>query len=272
MTDNDPPRRRGRPRGGAAADSSAIQALDRGVDVLAALADDTNGRTLTSLAARLAQPVSTLHRVLVTLERRRLVELDPADQTWHVGSEAFRIGAAFVRRSALVERARPILQMLMDETGETANLGVGRGPSVLFLAQAETPEILRAYIPPGSLAPMHASGIGKTLLAHRTMDELRALAEAGLQGFTPRTLTTLPELLSSLDAVRDRGFALDDEERTSGMRCIAAPVFDLTGQTVAGLSVSGPLSRMADARLPALAASVMRHAAELSRALGAAAR
>ena len=104
MSDKDAPRRRGRPRKDSSADGSAIQALDRGIDVLAALAEDGAGMTLTRLSARLEQATSTLHRVLLTLERRGLAEIDPATQHWHVGPETFRIGSAFVRRSALVER------------------------------------------------------------------------------------------------------------------------------------------------------------------------
>ncbi|MDO5706026.1 MAG: IclR family transcriptional regulator [Paracoccus sp. (in: a-proteobacteria)] len=272
MNDKEPPRRRGRPRKDSVSDGSALQALGRGIEVLAALADEGRGITLTRLAARLDQPTSSLHRVLVTLEGRGLAEMDPMTQHWSVGAEAFRIGSAFVRRNALVERARPILQALVDETGETANLGVARTGSVLFLAQAETPEMIRACIPPGTLAPMHASGIGKALLAHQTVDELRGHLGAGLARFTPQTLTALPDLMAALEQVRARGFALDDEERTPGMRCIAAPVFDLTGRAVAGMSVSGPLTRMGNGRITALADCVMQGAADLSRHLGAAGR
>ncbi|HRO14644.1 MAG TPA: IclR family transcriptional regulator [Paracoccus sp. (in: a-proteobacteria)] len=262
------PRKRGRPRGSADPDAGAIRALDRGLDVLGVLAE-AGGLTLTGMAARLGQPTSTLHRVLTTLERRGMAELDPATQTWHVGPEAFRVGSAFMRRSGLVERARPILRALMERTGETANLGVARGNLVLFLAQVETHEMIRAFFPPGTLSPMHASGIGKALLAHRTPAELREIAAEGLERFTPRTRASLADLSESLSEVRARGFALDDEERTPGMRCIAAPVFDLTGAAVAGLSVSGPVNRMSDRRLAEVAAAVTEAAQDLSRALGA---
>jgi len=261
-------RKRGRPRGrtaGAGAeDSGGIRALDRALDILDLIAS-SSGLTLSEIGQRLDMAPSTVHRVLVTLAARGVAETDPATQAWHVGPTAFRHGSAFMRRSGLVERARPLLRRLMEQTGETANLGILNGDAVLFLSQAETHETIRAFFPPGTRSALHASGIGKALLAHVRPAQLRLMLQGmALQRFTDKTLTEAQALEQDLARIRARGYSLDNEERTPGMRCNAAPIFDLSGEAAAGISVSGPTLRMSDARLEAMSEAVIAAARELS--------
>ncbi len=263
-------RPRGRPRAfHDKTEQNTIQSLDRAMLILETLAA-SGGLTLTELAGTLSQSPATAYRVLTTLQSRGIVELEGQAQTWHVGAGAYRIGSAFLRRTNLVERARPVMQGLMEATGETANLGVENSGSVLFVSQVETNASIRAFFPPGTQSPMHASGIGKALLAEFAEPRLNAVISAGLERFTERTLTNGSALLSDLAAIRCRGYAIDDEERNSGMRCVAAPVFDATGAAVAGLSISGPTARVAPERTADIGDQVRAAAAELSRLLGAA--
>lgn len=264
------PRKRGRPRGSGVAtnaaqdDRSGVRALDRALDILDLLAR-AQGLTLSAIAQEMDMAPSTAHRLLTTLAGRGVIESDAVTQSWYIGPTAFRLGSAFMRRSGLIDRSRPLLRRLMELTGETANLGIANGDAVLFIGQAETHETIRAFFPPGTRSPMHASGIGKALLAHATPDALsRFLHQAALHPFTPRTLSTPAALLADLALTRERGYSVDDEERAPGMRCIAAAVFDHMGEAVAGLSVSGPLHRMTDERLAPIGAEVARAARELS--------
>jgi IclR family transcriptional regulator, acetate operon repressor len=262
-------RLRGRPRAfHDKTDQNTIQSLDRAMVILDRIAA-SGGMTLSEIATALDQSPATAYRVLTTLAGRAIVEQDPLQQTWHVGAGAFRIGSAFLRRTNLVERARPVMRALMEATGETANLGVEQGDMVLFVSQVETHESIRAFFPPGTRSPMHASGIGKALLAQFPEPRVRAIAARGLPGFTDRTLTGAEALLADLAAIRARGYSVDDEEKNDGMRCVAAPIFNATGEAVAGISISGPAARVTPARLAALGAEVRRAADTLSGALGA---
>ncbi len=261
--------RRGRPRAFTERpEQTRVQSLDRALDILDLLAR-RDGLTLTQIAEALGQSPATLYRALVTFAHRGMVESDPVAQTWHVGPAAFRYGAAFLRRSSLVERARPVMRALMEETGETANLGVAQNWQVLFLDQVETHETIRAFFPPGTRSPLHASGIGKALLSAFSPAQLsRFFAEAKLEAFTARTLTHPARLRAEIAQSAARGWALDDGEKSQGMRCIAAPVRGAHGEAVAGISVSGPTHRLTDARLEATGRAVVRAADTLSRALG----
>ncbi len=264
-------RARGRPRDWTPKTAqNTIKSLDRAMEVFEHLSE-AQGKTLTAIAGEMGQSPATVYRILVTLEGRGLVEFDGETQHWHIGPRAFVIGARFLRRTSLVERARPILRGLMEETGETANLGIEREGAVLFVSQVETHANIRAFFPPGTLSPMHASGIGKALLAEMDARRLdRLLKTRALEAFTARTITDPDALRADLATVRGRGHAIDDEEKNSGMRCIAAAVFDAHGEAVAGISVSGPTSRIGPDDMVRLSQPVREAARELTRAIGGA--
>lgn len=247
---------------------NTIKSLDRAMEVLDHLSTQP-GATLSELAGDLGQSAATVYRILVTLEGRGLVEFDAEAQLWHIGARAFLIGARYLRRTSVIDRARPILRQLMDDTEETANLAVGREDHVIFVSQVECHHSIRAFFPPGTMSPMHSSGIGKALLAEMSEAQLEAhLGATPLERFTEHTITDPGALRAELDLIRARGYAIDDEEKNLGMRCIAAAVFDWNGEAVAGLSVSGPVSRLPAARTEALAAAVTLSARALSAALG----
>jgi IclR family acetate operon transcriptional repressor len=225
-------------------DQNTVQALDRALHLLAHLAQGP-GRTLSDLAEETGQAVATTFRALQTLQAHGMVEVEEPGQLWQIGAGAFRIGTAFLRRTKVVERARQPMDALMRDTGETANLGVEVRGEVLFLAQVETHEAIRAFFPPGTKGPMHSSGIGKALLAWYPADRVaQIIARQGLQKFTTLTITSDAALVRDLARTRERGFAIDDQERAEGMRCVAAPIFNAHGEAVAGLSVSGPAFRL----------------------------
>ncbi|BAQ67677.1 IclR family transcriptional regulator [Rhodovulum sulfidophilum] len=239
------PRPRGRPRAfHDKTDQNTVRALDRAMGLLTALSE-TKGLTLSELAALSNQSPATVYRVLITLQGHDIVELEEEAQRWHVGPGAFRIGSGFLRRTNVAERSRGAMQALMRATGETANLGVEDRDEVLFLTQVETHETIRAFFSPGTRGPMHCSGIGKALLAFLPAARVAAILETqGLPGFTPRSITSETGLHADLDRTRARGYAIDDQERAEGMRCIAAPIFNAHGEPIAGLSVSGPAFRI----------------------------
>lgn len=262
-------RPRGRPRGwDNKAAQNTIKSLDRAMQVFEYLSE-SQAKSLTELSEEMGQATATVYRILVTLEGRGLVEFDPTEQVWDIGPRAFVIGTRFLQRTSLVDRARPIMRNLMEQTGETANLGVEKAGEVLFLSQVESHANIRAFFPPGTLSPMHASGIGKVLLAEMDEDRLaRTLALRTLEAFSEHTITDADELRTDLSQARERGFAIDQEEKNIGMRCIAAPVFDVYGEAVAGISVSGPTGRVSSENIDGLSKLVISAAQQLSTAIG----
>ena len=182
-------RQRGRPRSfNAPADAASVQALDRGLKILAIVADG-DALSLSEIAAKSGIAASTAYRMLTTLAAHGMVEFDQDGQLWSVGVETYRMGSAFLRRRKLVDRARAVMQELMETTGETANLGVAEDDCVVFVSQVETHQAIRAFFRPGTRSPFHASGIGKAILAHLSPERVNAIVrKAGLEAYTPKTL------------------------------------------------------------------------------------
>lgn len=262
-------RQRGRPRAfNGPSEASSVQSLDRALRILAVVAD-ANGLSLSEIAAASEVPAPTAYRMLVTLENHGMVEFDKSDQLWSVGVGAFRTGSAFLRRRRLVDRARAVMQDLMERSGETANLGVAEDGCVVFVSQVETHEAIRAFFRPGTRSPFHASGIGKAVLAHLTPERVAAIARReGLESYTETTKASIDDLNADLETIRARGFAIDDEERYPGMRCVAAAIFNEYGEPLGGISVSGPTVRVTGARADELGALVAGAAAEITRSIG----
>lgn len=262
-------RLRGRPKSFTdKSKESRIQSLDRALDVLECVTAG-GGLTLTEIVDDLGQSPATIYRILTTFSARGSLEIDPVSQEWFVGPASFRIGSAFLRRTGLVERARPIMRALMVETGETANLGVENDGQVLFLSQVETFENIRAFFPPGAQSPMYASGIGKALLAHADTNSIeRYIEREKLTAFTENTICCQTTLRAELERIRQQGYAFDDEEKSTGMRCVAAPIFNSFGEAVAGISISGPSARLTLDRIRSVGDIVKIQAKTLSHSLG----
>jgi IclR family transcriptional regulator, acetate operon repressor len=248
--------------------SGSVQAIDRGLAVLAIIAG-ADGLTLTDLSQRAGLAPSTAHRILASLEAHKFVSHDEERGLWLIGVGAFEVGTAFLRNRRLAGIGRVVMHELMEETGETVNLGIEDGGEVVFISQVEAHSALRAFFRAGSRAAIHASGVGKTLLAEMSETRVREiLYKRGLAKFTERTLIAPSNLFEELAVIARRGWAVDDEERNLGMRCVAAPVFNEYGEAIAGISVSGPTVRITPERAMELGPLVKRAAEEITASIG----
>ena len=263
-------RKRGRP-GRKAADNAApssVQVLDRSL-LLLDLVAAADGAVLTELADLSGMAPSTAHRLLTALAGHGMLAHDGETGAWTIGVKAFEIGNAFLRFRKLGTISRPFLQELMARTGETANVGIFEDGEIVFLSQVESHAPMRAFFRPGRRGPIHASGIGKAVLSTWPEERVARLVEGrDLTRFTAGTRDRLETLAADLAAVRQRGYSIDDQEHTLGMRCIAAPIFDEYGEAIAGISISGPSVRLPDERLAGIGPIVRDAADGLTRAFG----
>lgn len=262
-------RRRGRPRKDKTGNAPAgppVLALDRGLRTLAFLADQ-RGAALSEVAETMGMPIATAHRTLATLRHRGMVEYSDSHGKWFVGAQTYRIGNAYIDRSNIIEVARPIVAALAEQTGETANLAIEEDFGLIYLLQVESPNPIRASFKSGEIAYLHSSGIGKAIMAHMTEPQLSRIFERSLPAFTAKTITEPDALRAELDRIRDGGWAIDDEERSIGMRCVAAPIQSPIGDVVAGVSVSGPTTRFSEEQVASFAAAVKEAAMKISRGL-----
>ncbi|MBV9289920.1 MAG: helix-turn-helix domain-containing protein [Hyphomicrobiales bacterium] len=229
------------------------------------------GATLTDLARQVGLPSSTAHRLLITLEQERYVRFNNDGRLWSIGVQAFITGCAFTKNRSLARLARPHMRRLMEESGETVNLAVEDQGEAVYLAQIECSQMMRAFARPGTRVPLHCSAVGKAIFAAASDRALaKILHQRGMPRLTVKTITTPAALRAELETVRTRGYALDDEEHAAGLRCVAAPIFDETGEAIAAVSVSGPIVRIGEARLAQLGEMVIASARAISADMGGA--
>lgn len=263
-------KKRGRPPGpnsrvGDGKNTSLIRALT----LLERLSEAPLGMNLTDLSQQLGMPPATVHRLLSTFEEMNFVEQEDEAGLWFVGLKAFTVGNAFLNRRNFVETARPYMQALVELCGETVSLGVIDDGEVVFISQIESKEMMRMIVTLGRRSPIHASGVGKAMLASLSEADVACLLQSkGLARYTDHSIDNPADLRIALEQIRLQGYALDDEEHAIGLRCVAANIFDENAVALAAISLSGPKARIIDSRVAELGSAVSQTAAEITEALG----
>jgi IclR family transcriptional regulator, acetate operon repressor len=245
-----------------------MQSLDRAIRVLD-IVSEGDGVSLTHISRRAGLAPSTAHRIVATLESHGLLQQDREQGHWLIGVKTFQIGNAFLRNRKVSQVARPFMRDLMEATGETVSLAIEDENSAVFITQFECHSPVRTFHRPGSRVAMHASAVGKALLSSRDEKSIRQFLErAGLPRFTEKTIVDPVGFERELQIIKQRGWAIDDEERISGMRCVGAPIVNEHREALAAVSVSGPTARMTTERLSEFGPALKRAAAAITHAVG----
>ncbi len=246
-----------------------VQAARKVLELLEALADGDRSKSLAELTAATGVPRATAFRLVRTLEEMGYVH--KSGNGYSLGYKCFILGAAARDSVDLRTEALPHLEWLRDVTGETTQIAVLDEWQVVYLERVLSRQPV-GYMKSraGAILPAYCTGLGKAQLAFRPRELVGAWAS--MQTFprlTPHTITTAASLIDELGRIRRRGYALDDEEREAGVRCIAAPVRDHDGEVVAAISVAGPSDRMPQELADSdMASHVLSAAANISRRLG----
>lgn len=251
--------------------AGGVQSLRRALSIMRVIAAASDGVTLTEIARATRLAPSTVHRLLTTLQQDRFIQFKADGARWVVGVGAFTVGSAFLGVRDIARGARPLLRRLMEQSGETANLAILSDDMAVYLEQVECLQTVRAICKPGGRVVLHSTSLGKSMLAAMRPEEVsRILTTKGMTRFTPKTIDTPAKMAVQLGEVRAVGYAVDDEEYSPGLRCVAAAVLDEHSEPIGAISISGPAIRVARERLPQLGSLVRSIARELTLELGGA--
>ncbi len=247
--------------------TQSVPALERGLLILEALAKSRHGVTLSQLARKLGVPKSTSHALLLTFERCGYAQRDEETGRYRIGSRLYALANMALSGTSLPDQAAPFLHQLMQQTGLTVHLAVlEQGEAVLIdkMAPPGAPK-LATWI--GKRMGLHCTALGKALIAHLPEAEAEEhVRNQGLLRHNENTIASMRKLRQACDAVRQSGYAIDDEEEEIGVRCVGAPVLNGERQVVAAISISGPAAQLED--LAGLAALVKHTALAVSHHLG----
>lgn len=247
-----------------------IQALAKGLSMLQVFDPQHPSMTLSELGRALGLHKATARRFAQTLVDLGFLELQP-DRRYRLGPRTLDLGHRYLSTLNLPNLAQPYMQEAVRQTGETVNLAIRDGKEIVYLARiAAAPRILGVSLQVGSRLPVHATALGKALLAgHGPEDLVAILGDPPWTAFTPATRTTPEALLEDLRKVQKDGFALNDGELEPGLRSLAAPVRNLTGDIVAALNISTSTARVSLGELLGpMKESLLEATSGISRSLG----
>ncbi|MGH3328189.1 MAG: IclR family transcriptional regulator [Streptomycetales bacterium] len=250
----------------AAGDDKAVgtQAIRRALAVLQLFRDTKTDLGNTQIANALGLRPSTTHRIVRALVDEGYLTQNAENERYYLSREAVLLGLA-AQRSLGLSAALPVLERVSASTSESVNLGVSDGTHALVVLRVESPLPLRFDQPPGTRVPLHASSMGKALLAFGgDVDSYVETLGGGLSSYTPHTVTSVPALRKEIELTRERGYSLDDEESITGVRCVGAPIANASGRARAAAAIQAPSVRLPDSRIDKLAEEIVTAAAEIA--------
>lgn len=247
-----------------------VKSASRTLDIVELLAASPNGVTFVDVGRVLGIPKSSLHALLAVLSERGFVEYDQRKKLYSLGIRTWEVGQSYIAHRDLLETALPVMQSVVAAINETVQLAVLDGIENVYLAKVDCTHPVRLQSEVGKRLYAHATGLGKVLLASLDTDDLCArFASTTLPELTANTTHGLPALFQKLETVRTLGFAIDDQEYTPGLRCVAVPVNDVAGRSIAALSASIPLTRAGPEEMSSALRAIAAASIGISRRLGA---
>ncbi len=244
-----------------------IEVVEKAARVLDCLENHGSAVLLGPIARQSGLVKSSAFRLLYTLEKLGYVQRVQPGPRYRLGPRLLRLAATALQERDLNRTALPFMEALLARFRETVNLGVLDQGQVLYLQVLESPQAFRLAARAGLRSPLHSTAMGKSLLAYLPERDVAALVGARLQRFTPRTITRL-EPRKELARVRERGYAVDNQEDSHGARCVGAPIFDGSNAVVGAMSVSAPATRMGSARAREIAREIRAACRRISGELG----
>jgi DNA-binding IclR family transcriptional regulator len=249
---------------------SGVSSVVRALGILQAFGQVDEALTLGELSTKLGMPKSSVHRLVSTLEREGFLARHAETGRYRLGLAVLRLAGPALASVDLREITRPYLEGLARELQDTVHLAVLDRGDVIYIDKIESPSRVQMISHIGGRVPPHCTGLGKAMLAHLGQDEVRHIVEErGLAAYTPATIISMDALTMELKTIREAGYAVDEGEHESMVRCIAAPIRDSRAQVVGAVSATTVVAGWEAEHRAAMTRAVVEVARSISATLGA---
>lgn len=253
---------------GGAGGKTRLSSVATAIRLLKVFSEDEAEIGVSALSQRLGIAKSTVHRLAVTLVSEGMLEQNPENEKYRLGVALFGLGALVRRRMNLPTEARPLLFSLRDQTNETVLLAIPSQTEIMYIYHLESRQAIRMRSDLGVRQPAYCTAVGRAIMADQPTAIVEHMLSQPLPQRTPKTVTEPDKLRKILAQVRRQGYAVDDEESETGMRCVAAAVRDASGQVVGAVGVAGPVQRLSLKALSTLVGPLSETAEAISARLG----
>lgn len=250
-------------------DDYTVKSVDKACQLIEMVSDHPDGIGITELASQAGMYKSTVHRLLTTLLKRGYIEQEETSGKYKLGYTLLDMGMKLLASIDLRREALIYLQQLAVESNEVVHLAILDQGEIVYVEKVESQNTIRMHSRVGKRVPVHATGLGKAILAFLSVSEAVAIIDRyGLPALTDHTITDRGTFLKSLERTRANGYAIDVEENQLGISCVAAPIWDNNRRVIAACSVSGPSVRITPERMRELVPIVTRTGFQISERLG----
>lgn len=253
--------------------SEKIVAVDRALDILLLLYNNRQEMGVSEIGRELGLHKSTVHRTLATLEDKGFVRQNKETGRYWLGTIIYAMGLSIGEKLSLSDIIRPYARRLFEEFQEVVNVSIldkdskNGYKSIIILKEIDTSKVLSVNPHIGSSSDAHASAVGKCLLAFSKDIDLEKIKGIQLKKYTDNTITNWEDLMKELETIREKGYAIDNEEQEIGLFCIGAPILDRNNNAIAAISLSGPTARMKMGNMEFKIDKVVETAKQISNAV-----
>ncbi|MCB8818278.1 IclR family transcriptional regulator [Desulfosporosinus shakirovi] len=253
----------------ASASGVIVQSVNRALDILGCFKGQAIELGISEIPEKMELSKSTVYGLVNTRLTKGYLEQNPQTKRYRLGIKLFELGTLVYNRMDLRNEAKVFCEELGGKYNTTVHLAAHYGDEIVYIDKVDAPEAVIVYSQTGKCATMHCTGVGKVILAFLSEDELKQVfAKEDFKKYTEHTITDQEELYRELRRIHSRGYAVDNEEIETGLRCIAAPIFNYMNQPVAAISVSAPTVRLPLEQIEAIARDVQYYALQISQRLG----
>lgn len=246
-----------------------VQSVDRSLSILEVLSDYEDGLGITEISEKVKLHKSTVHRLLATLIFKGYVEQSYETNKYKLTLKLFELGNKKVEKMDLVAVARPYLKKLVEKTNEVVHLVVSEGTEIIYVGKEESQNTIRTHSRIGYRRPLYCTAVGKSILSYMKDEEVEDIwNKSNIERLTEYTITNFDEFKRYLNEVREKGYAVDEQENEIGVRCVGASIFNHKGEVCGAISISGSIISFTEAKLEEFSKLAIEYADKISKELG----
>lgn len=249
--------------------SNSVRAVERALDILLCFTREEPTRSLTQIAESVRMSKTTVHRLLLTLENKRFLKRDKVTGLYRLGFRFIEMASLVFHDVDLNRWARPYLQSISEQCGETVDLSVLDGAHVIYIEVVESPQRVKIAAAVGQRLPAYCTASGKAILAFMPEDLVRQVLSQEMKKYTEQTSISIPDILEDLRTTAERGYAISEQEYEKDINAVSAPIFDAEGKPIAAIAVAGPSFRLGKERFSEIGELIRREAKVISDEVGA---
>lgn len=247
----------------------AVQSVERSLSILEVLSEYSEGLGVTDISEKVNLHKSTVYRLLSTLIYKDYVTQDKETNKYKITFKLFELGNRRIEKMDILSASKPYSKKLMESVNEVVHLVIRDGNRIVYIDKVEANNTIRMASSIGKRSPMYCTSVGKAMLAFLPAQEVEEVWNSSkIEKRTENTITDFEVLKKELAGIKEKGYAIDNEENEMGVRCIGAPIFNRFGQIEGAISISGPAIRVTEEKVEAIAEEVMKCAMLISRELG----